>query len=391
MPKASKIKFPYTFDPKRRRLAKAYARKKLIAGAVNGIFVEIGFLALFIAAGYHIALEAALQGTGLLLIPAYIFIFLTLVNAVTFPLGFWSSYIYDRKHGLVVQSPGGWFKDYFKGLALGYVFSVPVFTGLYLLLPLQNWWLYAGAAYFLITAFINYIFPVVIFPVFYKTYPYRDRKQAERLKALCKKAGVTVSRVLVAKESEKSVRANALFAGFGNTKRIILFDTLLQKFAEPEIETVVAHELGHYANGDVWRFMLLDAAKIFPVLFVIDIVLRASAGSFGLASISDISSLPLFLLVYSVLELAIMPFANTYSRHREAQADYFAISMTRKPDANASADRRLADISLADDNPHPLVEFVFESHPSVRKRVAMAEKWKKEHAWKSRKADYDMT
>lgn len=389
--KRQKIKFPYEFDPKRRKLAKVYSKRKLITGIINGIVIELSFIALFLYLGYNLALGGALAGLGALAIPAYIFVFATLLTAVSFPISFWSSYVYDKKHGLVVQPLRGWLKDFFKSLALGYIFTIPVFTGLYLLLPVQNWWIYAGIIYFFLAAALNYIFPTVIFPWFYKTAPYRDRAQIAKLKALCGKAGVSVSKVLVAKESEKSVRANAMFAGFGRTKRIVLFDTLLDKFAPPEVETVVAHELGHYVNRDIWRGLAMDAVKIFPVLFVMDYVLRASVGSFGISGMGDIASLPLFLLAYSLIGLAMMPLANTYWRHREARADYFAISSTRKPEANASTDRRLADIDLGDDDPHPAIEFIFENHPSIKKRIAMAERWKKEHAGKSRKSDYDMT
>ena len=391
MQKKQKIKFPYQFDPKRRRLAKVYERKKLITSVVNGIIIQLAFLAVFLSAGYNSALAGLLSPYGFWSLPLYALIFISLTVLVGFPISFWSSYIYDKKQGLVVQKLGSWFKDFFKSLALGYVVTVPIFTGLYLLLPVANWWAYAGIAYFALMLFFNYIVPIVVFPWFYKTKPYTDKAQIAKLKALCRKAGVNISKILIAKESEKSVRANAVFMGFGATKRIILFDTLTDKFAPPEVETVVAHELGHYVNKDIWRGMAVDAVKVFPVLFIVDYILRQSVGSFGLSAISDIASLPLFLLSYSIIELAIMPLANTYWRHREARADYFAIDSTRKPDANASADKRLADIDLADDDPHSLLEFIFDNHPSIKKRVAMAEQWKKEHASRGRKSDYDMT
>jgi STE24 endopeptidase len=386
----ARIKFPYEFDPKKRKLAKIYERKKLISSVVNGIIIQLAFLAAFLLAGYNAVLRDALAPYELLSLPLYILIFISLTVIVGFPISFWSSYVYDKKQGLVVQKLAGWFKDFFKSLALGYVVTVPIFTGLYLILPLAGWWLYAGAAYFVLILFFNYIVPIVVFPWFYKTKPYADRAQIVKLKALCSRAGVSISKILVAKESERSVRANAMFMGFGRTKRIVLFDTLTGKFAPPEIETVVAHELGHYVNRDIWRGIAADALKVFPVLFVVDYILRASVGSLGLSSIADIASFPLFLLAYSVLELIVMPLANTYWRHREAQADYFAISSTRKPDANASADRRLADIALSNDDPHPVIEFIFDNHPSIKKRVAMAEEWKRKNASK-RKSDYDMT
>ena len=370
MPK--KIKYPYEYSPKTRKIARGYTRIRVVNGLLNGIAIPIIFVYALLVSGLSVSVKDFSS-----FFPVYAFIFLSLLALVQFPLRFYSGYILEHKHGLSNQNLRSWFKDYFKGLFLMYLFSVPVITGLYYLLPLQLWWLYAGIAYFFLVVFMNHIFPVLIFPFFYKIGPYRDIYMKRKLIKMAAHFGKRIENVFVAKESEKSKKANAMFAGIGSTKRIVLFDTLLNSFTKDEIETVISHELGHYVNRDTIRYIIIDAIRIFPVLLVIDYVLKGNVGNFGIIAINDIASLPLFLLAYYIIELAFMPMLNTYSRHREREADLFGLEACKKPQAQISTEKRLADIDLVDDNPHPLVEFLLFTHPSPSKRIKMVREWRK--------------
>lgn len=370
-----KIKYPYEYDPKKRRLAKIYSKGKLLNGIINGIFVPILFFAALYYSNISLWLKEIALQAGPLLVAAYAFLFISLLAVVQFPLRFYSSYIYEHKYGLSRHGLPGWFRDYFKSLFLSYLFSVPVIYGLYLLLPLQHWWVYAGIAYFFLSVFLHTIIPVFILPLFYKLKPYRDRAHIRKLLQMIRVAGVTdVEGIYVANESRRSVKANALFSGLGRTKRIVLFDTLLKNFTKDEVETVIAHEAGHYVNRDVWHGIILDTIIIFPMLFVIDAVLRNYS-----SGITDVANLPLIFLAFSLLELLLMPLTNAYSRHREAQADLFALDATRKPAAQASTEKRLVDIALGNHDPHPLIEFIFHTHHSAEKRVKMCRAWKRRH------------
>lgn len=369
-----KIKYPYGFSPKIRKIARAYTRIRVINGLLNGIAIPIIFVCVLLVSG----LSASIRDFSSFF-PVYSFLFLSLLALVQFPLRFYSSHILEHKYGLSNQKLKGWLKDYGKGMFLTYLFSVPVITGLYYLMPLQSWWLYAGVAYFFLVVFMNHIFPILIFPFFYKIEPYKDRRMKNKLIRMAAHFGKRIENVFVAKESEKSKKANAMFAGIGSTKRIVLFDTLLSSFTKDEVETVIAHELGHYVNKDTIRYIIIDAARIFPVLLIIDYVLKNSIENFGIIAINDIASLPLLLLAYYLIELAFMPILNTYSRHREREADLFGLNACKKPKAQISTEKRLADIDLVDDNPHPLVEFFLFSHPSPQKRIKMVEEWKRGH------------
>ncbi len=360
----------YEWDPEKRRKAKAYSRVKLLSGAVNRIIVPVAFLLFFFILGGGELLRGF---TGPLGAPLAIIVVLTLLNIVEFPLGFYSGYVYEHRYGLSRHTPGSWFRDYLKGLLIGYAFSVPVLWAVYFLMGFQYWWLWAAGLYFFVQVFMGTIYPVIIFPFFYKTKPFRNSRLNKKLLEMGRKAGVSLSSVEVGKESEKSVKANAFFAGMGRTRKIVLFDTLLDNFTEDEVETVIGHELGHCVHRDVWKGIALETVLLFPVFYVIHIVLSSAP---GLEWVGDLAGLPLFLLAFDVLEALLMPMENWFSRRWEARADLFGLEMSRKPEAQISTEKRLADQALTDNSPHPLVEWWFYTHPSADRRIRMAGKWK---------------
>ncbi|MBI2232918.1 MAG: M48 family metallopeptidase [Candidatus Aenigmarchaeota archaeon] len=369
----SKIKYPYEYDPKKRKLAKIYSKGRLMSGIINGIIIPIIFFAFFYFSGLSASLRDIAMPTGSPAIVFYTFVFLTLIAIIQFPLRFYSSYTYEHKYGLSRYKLSGWFKDYSKSLMLFYLFTIPIIYGLFLLLPLQNWWIYAGVAYFFLSVFLSTILPVFILPLFYKLEPYRNKTHLKRLLSVIKSAGVTnVKGIYVANESAKSVKANALFSGLGKTKRIVLFDTLVNNFTPDEVETVIGHEAGHYIQKDIWRGIMIDTILIFPVLYIVSAILANYT-----SSVADIANIPLIFLAFRALDVILMPLTNAYSRHREAQADLFALETCRKPVAQASAEKRLVDTALGDHKPHPFVVFMLHTHPPAEKRVQMCIDWKR--------------
>ncbi len=160
----------------------------------------------------------------------------------------------------------------------------------------------------------------------------------------------------------------------GKTKRIILSDTLLKKFTADEIEVVFAHELGHYKHGHIKKGLVLSLFVIFAGLFLTAILYRWGVQQLGYASVSQIEALPLFFLLFMIYNLIVMPIQNVVSRHFEVQADTFALDLTRKPTDFISAMEKLSQLNLSDKEPNSVVEFLFYSHPSIKKRIALAGK-----------------
>lgn len=375
------IKYPYEYDPKKRKIAKIYTKTKIMNGVLNSILLPLLFFAVLLFSGYsHTIKDISIALAGQLYLPVYIIIFLTLLTLVQLPLSFYSSFIYEHKYNLSNQNIHSWLKDFLKELILMYIISVPILTGLYVLIQMTPlWYIYAAILYIALTLFFDYIYPVVIFPIFYKTKPFKDEKIRKRIFEILKKIGIkNINRIDIANESEKSNKANAMFAGIGSSKRIILFDTLTENFTPDEIETVVAHELGHYVHRDILRFTIIESLKIIPVFLIIIAVFEKFSMTFSLAGITDIAGLPLLLLTNSIIELILMPIMMAYSRKREKQADLFALDATGKLEAEISTEKRLCDMNLGDDSPHPLVEFFLYSHPCAKKRIEYALEWQKE-------------
>ena len=375
-----RLAYPYRYDPKKRALAKRYSRFKLAKSLVNGIAIPVLVLIALLLSGANLALRTGLpwHAEAALAVAALV----TLLALVPFPLSYYSGHVVDKRYRLSTQTAKAWLKDHLKGLALGYLVSVPLLTLFYGLLRFTSpWWLYAAIADAALIVFFSHLWPLVVLPLFYKLTPYRDAAQKRRLLQMVRGAGVPdIRTVLVANESQRSVRPNALFSGLGSSRRIVLFDTLLSGFTPAEVETVIAHELGHYVRKDIWRFVALDIVKAFALMLILDAALRAAIGSFGIAAIWDIAGLPLLFLAFTLFELATEPLENAYSRKREAAADWFGLEAARKPEAQASTERRLADQSLGEDRPHPLLEALFHSHPAPWRREKMCKEWKKRHA-----------
>jgi STE24 endopeptidase len=238
----------------------------------------------------------------------------------------------------------------------------------------QTWWLWTGLVLLFFSVVLANVAPILIFPIFYDFQPLEEEHQdlKQRLIKLAEKAGTEVKGVFKFDMSRRTKQANAALTGLGNTRRIILGDTLLEEFSDDEIETVLAHELGHHVNNDIPLGIAVQTVLTFGGLYLASLLLNWGIGYFGFQGVSDIAALPLFGLVMSLYGLVTMPLSNAYSRWRERMADRYALQATENGEAYASALVRLADQNLAEADPEAWVEFLLYSHPALQKRIDMA-------------------
>lgn len=371
------LKYPYEFDPKKRRIAKSYRKGKLLIYFL-GLIISFATGIFILSSGLHVSIRNfVLQYPTPTLF--YGFLIMLAFTITGFPLAFYSTFVYEYKFKLSRYKISGWLIDYLKSNLINYIFSLIIISVLYFAIRnFSPWWIYAGIFYIIFSAVVNYIYPLVIVPFMWKIEPYRDKVMKQKILDLCRKLGVTsIRNVFIVKESEKSVKPNAFFYGIGNQQKIALFDNLLNNFTKDEVETVVGHELGHYINKDVIRGLILEAIIIFPALFAIDYSVRIFASAFHIQGIGDLASLPLIGLVNGVLVFMLMPLVNAHSRWRESQADKFALEHVQKPFAQASMEKRIADMHLSELRTHPLIEFWLFTHPATIRRVKMAENWRR--------------
>ena len=374
----------YKYDEKKRKVAKQYENIKLAFDTVNGTLIPIAFCTILFLSGTSNQLATSLGFTSSsywVSLWTYLVVFVITLQLVTLPIGFYSGYVVDHRFHLSTQTIRDWVADELKGLGVELVFGILAGTVLYFLIgSIRLWWIAAAFVFAIFSIVVSIILPFVILPIFYKVSPLSDAKLKEDLLQMTNKAVVgNIDRVLVADESRKSIRANAFFSGVGKSKSIVLFDTLLNSFTHREILTVVAHELGHYVNKDIWIEAVTSGLLIVPPFFIANLAMRFAISTRTLTSLIDPAGFPLILAILIGLNFVLQPISNAISRAVEKRADEFALKVANDPEAQASTERRLADLALGVDNPHRLVEILFYTHPPASKRIKLAEEWTKRH------------
>ncbi len=366
-----------TLDPQRQQKAKEYARisrrifvVELVFGAVYVIFWIVSGLSPWLRDQIFTVTQAIW-----LAVPLFALGFGLPYLILTAPLSFYSGYVLPHKYKQSVQSLGSWAVDQLKGLAVAAVLGLVILLIIYYLMGVapETWWLWMALVMLVFTVILGTLAPILIFPLFYKYKPLEDEDLVNRLTRLADQAGARVRGVYVFDMSSKTVAANAAVMGLVKTRRIILGDTLIEKFTADEIETVLAHELGHHVHKDVTKGILVQSVLTLVAFWLADVVMRWGIETFGYYGLTDPATLPLLVVAMSLVGLITMPLTNSWSRWREVKADAYALQTTGKPEAFISAMTRLANQNLADTEPPAWIEFLLHSHPSISKRVAMAE------------------
>jgi STE24 endopeptidase len=287
-------------------------------------------------------------------------------SVVRLPLSFWRGFVRERRWGFSTQRARGWAADRVKGAAIGVVLTATVELGLVALARwLPGWWPAAAAgavgAWILVLSFVA---PVVLEPVFNRFRPLADAELAAELRALAERAGVPVRDVLVADASRRTRKVNAYVSGLGRTRRVVLFDTLLERASPAEVRLVVAHELGHRRAGHVLKGTLLAMAGAAAAVLIVWAALGSGA--------AEPRNAPIVLLLGLALELAALAPGSALSRRWERAADRASLELTHDLAAFETAHRELALANLSDlDPPRPLYLLLF-SHPTAPERIASA-------------------
>ena len=308
-----------------------------------------------------------------------------IAQVFSLPLSFTSGYVVEHRYGLSNQSPAAWAWERLKGLLVGGALGLPLALIFYACLRSfgVGWWLPVGGVVFLFAVVLGRLAPILIFPLFYRFEPLaNDHPLKTRIEDLCRSVGLKVTGVYRFNLSKTTKKANAAFTGLGRAKRVLLADTLLDQFPEEEILAVVAHELGHFRLRHIWKGMALGMVLTFIGLFVVARIHFNLAGE----EVAALATLPWLALLLSIYGFVTGPLANAYSRRHEFAADRYSVKLIDEGDSLATAPsamlraspstvlraslERLAELNLADRDPHPVVEFLFHSHPSIKRRLA---------------------
>jgi len=286
-----------------------------------------------------------------------------------------------RDYGLSTQTWGSWLGDVAKGVGVGAGLTALVLLALVTLARAapRTWWAWGALATASLVVAGSFAYPLFIEPVFNQFRPLPPGELRDDLLALAARDGVAVDGVLVADASRRTTAVNAYVSGFGSSRRIVLYDTLLAQAPAREVELVVAHELGHAARRDVLVGTLLGAIAAAAAVLALALVLSAGPlrRRVGATGMGDPRVVPLVLLLVAVAGLAVAPATNLVSRRIEARADVHALDLTRDPATFVASQRLLALSNLADLEPNPLAYALFATHPGVTERLALAREWQR--------------
>ena len=369
---------PVQLDAERQVQAKIYARLKRRL-LLPDLAISAVFALAWLVFGWSRMLTGSMQRISAnpwLLVLLYAVVFGGIYFLVNLPLSYYSGFVLPRRFGQSNQSLGGWISDQMKGILVGGLVGGVVLEIIYLGLRTfpETWWLWVAGFLMVFNMLMANLAPVLLLPLFNKFVPLGEehRELAERLVRLSERAGTHVQGVYKFDMSRRTQAANAALTGLGSTRRIILGDTLLNSFTPDEIETVLAHELGHHVNRDIPLSIAFETVSTLVGLWLAAQALNWGVAVFGFAGPADIAALPLLMLVMGLFGVATMPLSNGFSRWRERLADRYALQSTRNGPAFASAMTRLANQNLAEVDPEPWVEWLLYSHPALNKRIEMA-------------------
>jgi STE24 endopeptidase len=368
-------------DPERQKKAKEFARINRRLMLLDLIITGIVMFAWLLFGWSQELKQWLLRFTtnDWLLVFLYVLVLGAIMVLINLPLSYYQGYSLPHRYDLSTENVKGWFIDQAKGILIGGVLGMLVLEIIYAVLRAfpTLWWLWAAIILLVFNVILANLAPTLLMPLFNKFVPLGDEHAdlADRLMQLARRSGTYVRGVFKFDMSKRTKQANAGLTGLGNTRRIIIGDTLLNEFTPDEIETVMAHELGHQVNKDIPLGILFGSITTLVGLYLASLGLTWGVKIFRFSGAADIAAFPLFLIVVGAYGLVTMPLENGFSRWRERRADEYALSLTHNGAAFSSALKRLANQNLSDAEPEAWVEWLLYSHPALGKRIAMAEQY----------------
>lgn len=366
----AKRKTPVLLSESKFLVAGNYAVAKEKMGIVHSIIDYILFIA-WIGVGISwlqsmIFLENdAIQNISIVLS------FLIIGSVISLPFSYYEKFILDEEFGFNKSTIGLWIKDTLISFALTLVLGSLVIWGIYeIITSFSNWWIWSFAFIFSVIVLINMLYPAFRATFFDKLTPLKDEELDNEIKTLMDKTGFVSSGVFVSDASKRDARLNAYFGGFGKAKRVVLFDTLIEKLTTKELLAVLGHELGHFAHGDIYKNIALVGAMLFAMFGIFGNLPSSLYVEMGINE-SPALIMILLLLFMPVLGFIMMPIMGIVSRHNEYAADRMGSELGGPSGAVelANALKKLVTENKSFPLSHPIYIFFHYTHPPVVERL----------------------
>lgn len=339
--------------------------------------IELGILLLILFTGWAAKLRdlATTIKPRFFAVWVFLIMYLALDYILTLPFSIYRGFIVESDFGFMNQTFLEWWGEGLIGLLIGFVIGIiPMWFFYWLVGKVKRWWLVFSLGAIPFAVLMIVIAPVVISPLFNDFEPLQDKQIESELLTLASAAGIEDADVFQVNASKQSSKINAYVTGLFGSKRIVLYDTMIDNFTIDEIKFVMAHEMGHYTKNHVWWGTLMTIVFIGFLLWlmnrVIHRVIDKFKGRFGFDRLGDIASLPLVLLYVSLATLLFAPVSNSVSRYMEHSCDIYGMDMSGVDGETAATSfDKLSVFNLSDPDPHPVIEFWFYSHPALKSRM----------------------
>jgi STE24 endopeptidase len=357
-----------------------YTLAKSRFGDVTSVFDTVLLLAVLFSGVLPWALRrfSASFGTSVWAMAAFLLVAGVALSILALPFAWYAQFKLEDRFGFNTTTMKTWIFDRMKGLLLAGLLGYPLFALVLKLIEWTgaNWWLWAAAIVIVFQLLLVLIAPALIMPLFNKFTPLPEGTLRERLVALAQRTDFPTRSIDVMDGSKRSRHSNAFFTGLGRFRKIVLFDTLIAQLSEPELESVLAHEIGHYKERHVIKFLAASTAGVVIAFAAIAWLARQQwfyhAFGFdyyaGFSAANVVPAMLLFALLAGTISFWFSPLIHAWSRHFEYEADAFALGVMEEAQSLIQALRKLNEKNLSNLTPHPFYSTFYYSHPTLPER-----------------------
>jgi STE24 endopeptidase len=366
-------------DKEKQKKAKRYEREKRNLGLI-GLFLSLVVQISFYFSGLSsIIAHWKVFSSALWIFPIFIVIYFLLQDIIGLPVSYHSGFSLEHKYGFSRQTRKEWFIDHLKGFLLSIVLGIIVFGTLFILFERfpTIWWLIAGGVMAFFSVILSTIFPVLIMPIFHHYDTIEDEELKNNLSDILKEAGIRIEGFYREDTSKKTTKENAMLAGMGKTKRVILTDNIIEQMDSSEIRVILGHEIGHYKKKHMMKFIFIGACLQIFAFFLLNKIMIILFPGFLAGFLENLILLPIMLFYLELIDLFLLKMLqNWISRVFEREADGEALKLTKDSEGFKRAMAGLANRNLSNAYPSLWVKLFYYNHPPIGERLSMAENWK---------------
>ncbi|MDK9706416.1 MAG: M48 family metallopeptidase [Desulforhopalus sp.] len=356
--------------------SREYIRANTIFSQIQAT-VDLLVTLIFVLAGGFNLVDAVGRGFGFSSIPTGLIfcgLLALLSSLVSLPFSVYSTFVIEQRFGFNTTTVATFITDILKGIVLAVALGGPLLAGVLWFFeasgPLA--WLYCWVAAVVFVLVVQFLAPVLIMPLFNKFVPLAEGDLKDAIARYAAAQKFAIQGIYTMDGSKRSTRANAFFTGFGRFRRIVFFDTLMEKLSTEEIVAVLAHEMGHYKLKHTLSMMAISIVQMGLMFFILSLFLNNPElfDAFAMENLSIYASLIFFGFLYSPISTLVAIGFNAFSRRNEYQADQYAVGTCADAESLISGLKKLTVSNLANLTPHPFAVFLHYSHPPILARIA---------------------